>query len=117
MDPVSNVDRLVLILRQQLEERAARGATAPTSAPKPAGSTRASNLRALAALDGVDDAALGRTIIEGILTDAFGAELLNDARFQQVVERVTRTIEEEQEAKRLLLRLVGAVRRGGGLSD
>ena len=113
MDPVSNVDRLVVILRQRLESRA-KGAAAGRSAGAANGPTaKTSNLRALAALEGVDDQVLGRTLIESILTEAFGADLLNDAKFQQVVDRVSQAIAQEDEGRVLLLGVSEAVRQSG----
>ncbi|MEO8114925.1 MAG: hypothetical protein ABI655_11110 [Phenylobacterium sp.] len=112
MDPISNVDRLVFLLRQRLLERAKAGPA--TRAQKVASGERAAagldHIHALAAIDGVDDRQLRRALVQNILADQFGASLLNEAKFQQVVDRVTETIEGDGGASKLLTRLVGELR-------
>jgi hypothetical protein len=107
MDPISNVDRLVLLLRQRLSERSRGGAGATRrdrAAAKP---------DAVRALDGVrdlDDRQLRRALVQNVLTDQFGAEMINEAQFQQMVDRVTETIEDDAAASALLGRLVAELR-------
>src|SRR5690242_7816440 len=96
MDPISNVDRLVLLLRQRLAERSrlagsARVAVRPGAPERPPSGI--DNVQALAAVEGVDDRQLRRALIQNILADQLGPKLINDAKFQQVVDRVTETIE------------------------
>ncbi|MEJ0027176.1 MAG: hypothetical protein WDN01_14200 [Rhizomicrobium sp.] len=107
MEPISNADRLVHLLRQKLQERAkARGgagvrARSGVQAPdEPAG------LQALAAIDGADEHHLRRTLIQNLLADQLGPALLNDAQFQQIVSRVTEAINADEAAARLLSRLI-----------
>lgn len=112
MDPISNVDRLVFLLRQRLQERAKAGAAArPTR--RGAGEGQAvglDNLQALAAIEGVDDRQFRRALIQNILADQLGPHLINEARFQQVVDRVTETIEGDGAGAQLLNRLVSELR-------
>jgi len=108
MEPISNADRLVLLLRQKLEERsrAARGgARADTAVP-----AEPSGVRALAAMDGVDERSLRRAIIQNLLADQLDPSLINDAQFQQLVTRVTDAIEDDREASELMLRVVADLR-------
>lgn len=113
MDPISNADRLVLLLRQKLQERAKAA-----SAGKAAGKANAnvatpaepSGVQAMAAIDGADERALRRALIQNLLADQLGPELVNDAQFQQIVSRVTEAIEEDQGASQLLSRLVADIR-------
>lgn len=114
MDPISNVDRLVFLLRQRLQERA-RTETVAKGARKPASRESESplgldKLQALAAVDGIDDRQFRRALIQNILTDQLGAKLINEAKFQQVVDRVTETLEDDPNASRLLNRIVGELR-------
>ena len=110
MEPLSNVDRLVLLLRQRLEERT-RAAGRP-KAPAKAGRSASplAQVHALAAVDGVDDRQLKRALIQSLLTEQFGAELINDAKFQRVVDKVTETIDGEEASAKLLSRIVRELR-------
>ena len=113
MDPITNVDRLVLLLRQRLLERsrsptARRGAVARRTSAQPA--TRSEGVQALARIDGVDDRQLGRALIQGLLSDQFGGALINDAKFQQLVDRVTEAMTEDAGTSKLLHRIVNDLR-------
>ncbi len=111
MGPISNVDRLVSLLRQRLEERdrtrfspkhATRGARTP------AGGVAAA--QALAAIEDVDDGQLGRALVQGLLTEQFGEHMLNEPRFQQVVDRVVGAIAADEAGRSLLDRLIRELR-------
>jgi len=67
-------------------------------------------VQALAAINDLDDHQLKRALIQNILVEQLGEGLLNDARFQQVVDRVTDTISGDAEAARLLSRLASELR-------
>ena len=111
MDPISNADRLVLLLRQRLLERskaASRNATAGPSAAKRSSSLE--RLQALAAVESVDDRQLGRALIHSVLSEELGAELINEAKFQQVVDQVTETLRSEPTTSSLLSRVLGDLR-------
>ena len=112
MEPISNADRLLILLRQRLQERAkaASGARERQSAPGDASSRGLDAVRALAATDGVEDQQLKRALIQSILSDQFGAQLLNEARFQQVVDRVTEALVADGGTSRLLADLVAELR-------
>jgi len=115
MDPISDADRIVLLLRQKLREREktlGAGTTARRKASDRAGDSEATGIRALLAIDGVDDRQLRRTFIQTILTDQFGSAAVNDAKFQQIVQRVTDAIEEDQDTAALLTRVVREFRAG-----
>lgn len=114
MEPISNADRLVALLRQKLRER---GKAPPGSRASPksgsettAGRTSLATVRALAALDDTDDRQLRRAFIHGLLADQMGTGLVNDAQFQQVVTRVTEAIEQDPPAARLLARVIADLR-------
>ncbi|MGE5566080.1 MAG: hypothetical protein ACM3YN_08000 [Parcubacteria group bacterium] len=111
MDPVSNVDGLVLLLRQRLLERSRTSASSQKDR-KAGGRADAgvASVQALAAVDDLDDRQLKRALIQNILAEQLGRGLLNEARFQQVVDRVTDTIELDADASKLLSRLIGDLR-------
>jgi len=116
MDPICNVDRLGILLRQRLLERSKaaglkRGASTTRNETPLTG--RAA-VQALAAVEGIDDRQLKRALIQNILSDQLGGELINEAQFQQVVDRVTNALESEQETARLLNRVVGELRSSAG---
>lgn len=96
MDPISNADRLVRLLRQKLEERKRlEGAKSPAavSAVQPRASGAAASIAGSLARAGVDAPALRRAIVEQLLADQLGAGMVNDAKFQQLVDEVTRIME------------------------
>jgi len=107
MIAVSQTDRLVAILRQRLSERSgARPAKTKTHGRRSSGV----DLQALASLDGIDDRQLGRALIQNVLAEHFGAELVNDAKFQQVVDQVTGAISEDPDGRALMQKVVGELR-------
>lgn len=110
MDPVSNVDRIVLVLRQKLAERAKMEKKGAAKGKAGAASAPPNIITALAAVEGIDERQLRRSFIQSILTDQFGRELLNDARFQQVVGQVTDAIEQDSQARKLLDRLIAELK-------
>jgi hypothetical protein len=112
MDPISNADRLELLLRQKLEERArVQHAQRPPAKPGTQEAAPASGIHALATVDWTDERALRRAIIQNLLADQLGPELINDAQFQQIVSRVTNAIEEDAAAAELLTGVASELRR------
>ena len=102
MDPISNVDMLVALLRQRLLERSRTGRAASPRAASDRRGVERETLHTLAAIQAVDDHQLGRALIQSVLTEHFGAQLINEARFQQVVDRVTETLEGDADSARIL---------------
>ncbi|TMJ14327.1 MAG: hypothetical protein E6G94_09855 [Alphaproteobacteria bacterium] len=113
MDPISQADRLVLILRQRLAERARSGRTEGKASARRRPQSRVDPLRALAAVDDGDERQLRRLLVQTLLADQLGQQLVNEPQFQQVVDRVTEAIEGDGEAARLLARVAGDLRKGG----
>lgn len=108
-DRVSPADQLVVILRQRLAEHSQR-----TKSGRPAPSDRQGEpshaIQALAATEGLDDRTLRRALVQNVLARQFGSGVVNDAQFQQVVERVTETLADHAHGAELLDRLVQAIR-------
>ena len=113
MDPISNVDQLVLLLQQRLMERT-KATAKSNAARKRIGDERKSSaladVRALAAVQSIDDGQLRRALVQNVLADTFGRQLVNDAKFQQVAEKVTATMENDPHAALLLSRIVDELR-------
>jgi hypothetical protein len=115
MDPVSNANRIAMMLRARLQERAKASAAGRTSRPDAKGSsetTKKGAVRNAEAIGGLDDRRLKRALIEDILTDQFGTALVNDARFQQVVDQVTEAIDADADGAAILSRVVDDLRTG-----
>lgn len=114
MDPVANATRIAMLLRQRLQERARAAAAERSHKPSKGadGPARKDQVRAVAAIGGLDDRQLKRALIEDILADQFGPALRNDARFQQVIDRVTEAIEADAGGAALFERAVAGLRAG-----
>lgn len=101
MDPVSRADRLAAILRQKLLERA-RAAQRAGEPRRPGDSAAVDQVGAPGRVEAEGDRARRRSLIHAILSQELGPDLINDAEFQQLVERVFSAIEQDGAAARLL---------------
>jgi hypothetical protein len=113
MEPISNVDRLVLLLRQRLQDRDRLRAGDTAAGHRTAKKSDANGLsaaQALAAAESIDERQLRRALIQDLLSDQFGERMLNEPRFQQVVDRVTTAIEADESGLALLRRISGELR-------
>lgn len=115
MAEISNVDRIVTVLRQRLAERARSSSSArPTASVQAKTPTPLQTVQALAAADDISDEQLGRALVQGLLAEELGAHLVNEAPFQQVVERVVSTIEADETTAVLLKRMLRELRSSVG---
>lgn len=115
MDPVSNANRIAMLLRQRLQERsnAATGQDGVRSGGgAPARARGKGAVHNPDAIEALDDRKLKRALIEDILADQFGQALLNDAKFQQVIDRVTEALDADSACGALLARAVSDLRAG-----
>ena len=110
MDRISQVDRLVMVLRERLLERSKITTKGRKTLVRDAKANWVETLKALAAVDEVDDHQLRRALIQNILADQFGHELINETKFQQIVERVTEALEADESGSALINRLVVELR-------
>jgi hypothetical protein len=116
MDPVSNGDRLVVLLRQRLLERSKLASAGRKGSGRAGGEpprTGIDNVQALA-VAGVDDRQLRRALIQNILAEQFGDDLINEAKFQQIVDRVTEGVATDTGSARLLDRIVHELKASAG---
>jgi hypothetical protein len=114
MDPISNADRLVRLLRQRLEERgkAKTGKSVATaSSVQQRGIEATKAIAGRFARDGGSDAALRRTLVEQLLADQFGAGLINDTKFQQLVDKVATAMEADPGVAELLEQVIAELKR------
>lgn len=110
MDHISQIDRLVVVLRQRLLERAKTATSGRRNSAQDAKATGLDNLKALAAIEAVSDYQLRRSLTQNNLADQFGHGLVNETNFQQVVERVTEARESDDSGLALINRLVEELR-------
>lgn len=110
MEPVSNVDRILLLLRQRLSEQTKAGRNTTAGRQTEQKST-AQSIAALAANKGIDERAVRRTLIQALLAEQFGSVTINDARFQQVVSQVFDAIEDDPSAQKLLERVTDELKK------
>jgi hypothetical protein len=102
----------VLLLRQRLAEqsqtqRKTKGEGAGGTAARPAAPKHA--IQALAAIEGVDERVLKRAIVQSLLAESLGSGFVNEAEFQQVVDKVVATLGDHAGGSELLARIVGEV--------
>ncbi|OJA48980.1 hypothetical protein [Burkholderia ubonensis] len=128
MDPVSTLNQVLALLRQQVLDRTRRPASQLASRGPVRGGARVVaraaglDLRTLlleriaplltAGFD--DDAQLSRAVIDVVLRHEFGATLGNEPEFQEMVEWVRKGVMEDGTASALLGALVREIGRRSG---
>ncbi|HEY9219047.1 MAG TPA: hypothetical protein VIO94_13425 [Phenylobacterium sp.] len=112
MTRVQNIDQLVLVLRQRLLQQTAGTKRSQTTQRRSPRSPQA--IEALAASEGLDDRPLRRAVIQDILAEQFGRELLNQPQFQLVVDRVAATLEDDPNGAQLLNSVIRELREAAG---
>jgi hypothetical protein len=113
MDAISNTDRFVILLRQKLAKRAETKElrrTEKTVSRAPAGRDGIRAISGRAARAGANDKILRRTIIEQLLADRFGSALINEARFQEIVDQVTELMASDPSLSSLFTSVVAEIR-------
>lgn len=116
MDPVSNTDRLVRLLRQQLEQRSRSKRTQKTQTSEPVRQDGVERLRAVAGEvteAGGQDHQLRRLLVEQLLSNQFGSQFVNEPRFQQIVDQVAETMAADPWIYDLLNQTIGELRARG----
>jgi hypothetical protein len=117
VDPISNADRLVRLLRQRLEERSkakSSDQTAATAQVRARGLDATKVITGQFARAGGKDGTLRRTLVEQLLADQFGSGLVNEPKFQQVVDRVTSAMEADPDIAQILGEVVLELKRMPG---
>lgn len=128
MDPVSTLNQVLALLRQQVVDRTRRPASRQAGRevirdgkqfdPRAAGADLRTLLeKRIGALHaaGIDDAArLARAVIDVALRHEFGARLGNEPEFQEMVEWVCKGVMEDGSASALVGDVVREIGRGSG---
>jgi hypothetical protein len=113
MTRISNVDQVLLLLREQLQRAGKRRETARksrTGRADPMAARPLDRVRALAALDTLNEDEVRRAVVRGILTEEFGEGVGNDAALQRIVDDVVRIIGEAPGGSELLNRAVAQLK-------
>ena len=105
MTRVGNVDQVLLLLREQLH-RTGRGRGPAAKAKAGQVETRSARpldrVRALAALETLDEEELRRAVVRGLLAEQFGEAVGNDPALIAIVDQVSRIIGDTPEGRELM---------------
>lgn len=113
MTRITNADQVLLLLREQLQRAGKKRETAARARMdrrNPVAARPLDRVRALAALDTLNEEELRRAVVRGILTDEFGEGVGNDAALQGIVDTVVRIIGDAPGGGDLLNRAVAQLR-------
>ena len=113
MTRITNVDQVLLLIRQQLQ-RLSTGSGAPARKARNVQNgprqTALGRLSALNRLQDLPETDLENSLVRALLTDEFGDRLANDPRFLRVAGEVSRIIAGDEEARDLLRQAVRRIR-------
>lgn len=106
MTRISNVDQVLMLLRQQLQrlgksDRSRKGGAigAPAAERRQPATGR---IEAVMRTDRLSEEELGRTLVTAMLVDEFGEGPANDHKFRKVADEVYRIIASDPQARKLL---------------
>lgn len=104
MTSISNVDQVMLLLRQRLRSLSDNKNVVRKSKIAAERSEKSSvkRVKALVMLKEMPEKDFERTFIQGLLTDEFGEAMINDPKFQEIVDRVLNVIHSDQKSSALL---------------
>jgi hypothetical protein len=119
VDPAAAAARLAALMRSAFEARGMRPprrslgpAASPRAAPDDVRSVLATRIRALSAGQPAPRGAVVRLLVESLLARELGHALLNDPRFQSVVDDVVAALEESPVLRADLDRIVEHLAHG-----
>ncbi|MBQ1496678.1 hypothetical protein ACQKOH_08540 [Sphingomonas sp. NPDC092331] len=113
MTRIGNVDQVLLLLHEQLQRTSRNRGTARqgrTSRAEAASARPLDRVRALAALDTLDEEELRRAMVRGLLAEQFGEAVGNDPALIAIVDQVSRMIGETPEGRQLMDRALAQLR-------
>ena len=112
MTQITNAERVLQLLRNQLE-RSARARDKGRTGDAAQRSTSAGPLERvqnIAALNGLPDEEVGRALIGGLLAEEFGPTVAASPRFQALVDEVFQALNADGASERLLNRALTQLR-------
>lgn len=106
MTRITNSDQLAILLRQQIGQllrktTSAKGKTAKGERNQFAVSDL-SRIQQIAASEEFGESEVQRALIQSLLVEELGEGLMNEAKFQQLIDRVHAIIRDDQDSARLL---------------
>ncbi|HTN14544.1 MAG TPA: hypothetical protein VL094_07035 [Sphingomonadaceae bacterium] len=114
MTRISNVDQVLMLLRQQLQRLDKSTRNRKGAAASAAGTQRrppaAGRVEAVLRTDDLSDEDLARTLVSALLVDEFGEAAANDPAFQHMAAEVHRIITADPQAGKLLADALKGVR-------
>jgi hypothetical protein len=115
MDAISNTDRFVILLRQKMAERAETKRTLTnnrTESKTLTGHQAVGAVIGRSAKAGAEDEKLRRTVIEQLLANRFGHSLINEAKFQEIIDQVYQVMMSDENLKNLFNDVVFEIKSG-----
>jgi hypothetical protein len=103
IDRLTDAERLAQMLRQRLIDRARtakRDSVQVRTVSQSAGGVKP------VSLSGLDEKSQRRKIVERLLAENLGPQLVNDAQFQQITTQVTQAIESDPDMASLFAQLL-----------
>ncbi|MBC7768239.1 MAG: hypothetical protein H7124_05580 [Phycisphaerales bacterium] len=112
MTRITNADQVLLLLRAQLQrsEKQRRKETSRTNAGRSERGRPLERLKGLIDEGRTPHAELARAMIAAVLADDLGEDVVNEPRFQAMVEQVWTTIERDPASSALLRDCVASLR-------
>lgn len=105
MTRITNADQVLLLLRSHLERSGRtrrKGGVGKTANSSSSRQTTLQRVQEIAQTDAMSDDDIRRSVISGLLIEEFGPEVVNDAKFQEVINDVTRVLSQNGKSRRLL---------------
>lgn len=104
MTRITKSDQLAILLRQQLSQLSRRKTSSTGSAKGQSvkSGSGLSRVQQIAASNGFSDSDVQRALIQGLLEEELGDGLMNDAKFQQLINRVHSIIRDDPDALMVL---------------
>ncbi|WP_109807735.1 hypothetical protein [Sphingosinithalassobacter portus] len=109
MTRIGGVDQILLMLRAQLqraEKQRGSARSGRAGSAQPVAARPIDRIRALAAMEDLDERHVRRLVVRAILTEEFGEAVANDAAFQKVIEQVVTMLGEDERGRAAMQRAI-----------
>lgn len=108
MTRITSSDQVLLLLRSHLDRAQGnkRKKTAAAARGATTASTRLQRVQRMANDQALSNSEIRRSLLAGMLAEEFGDAVVNDSKFQQMVDDVLRVVEQDERGRTLLDRAV-----------